>query len=345
MSRLYHIARICIVVALTVLLSCSSNDPNMSTEKAMLLNSIVTTRSTSATSSATEYEKPEGTPCFIFRTRDTYVNQAVLSPYCVSLPPEKVDAYREYKYITGYNYPNDDDVFATGFSPSSLISETKEGTDAFRELTVPEELMGKYDILIASQMETGSAILPFSEPLEFMHAQVKLWLYARLDETMQKFIKNIRVTIGADQMLHKLQWDNSDPDPLKHAYKATEVTLLDTEVQMTTGPGESAVQQLSKEEKRYIGFLYLIPGRDEVTLTITADMANEADGFDNERFNPITIVTTVPFTDEDNERITLESNDSYEIEMKFNTDNVELVGRKKAWEDGGYIAIPINPFE
>ena len=70
------------------------------------------------------------------------------------------------------------------------------------------------------------------------------------------------------------------------------------------------------------------------------------DDFDTRPLEEIRLVelpVRINFTDDSDNRITLGAGDAYEITMRLDLHDIELIGQLRPWEDGGFVPVPIHP--
>jgi len=126
-----------------------------------------------------------------------------LLPYLASHAPQPVHFYGVSVYDTNYPYPSDATLYATGYSPGSVISySTDEG---YRLLTVninDPDKKGRYDFLgcdVWREVFRGHLSDPYSQEknkLYFRHLASKLKFFAdRDDATMEnrQFVRNVQI--------------------------------------------------------------------------------------------------------------------------------------------------------
>lgn len=127
-----------------------------------------------------------------------------LLPYLASHAPQPVPFYGVSVYDTTYPYPSlDEPLYATGYSPGSLLSYSTE--DGYRKLTVgidDPDRKGRTDFLgcdVWREVYRGNLSDPFSQEknkLYFRHLSSKLKFYADRDRaTMEKrqYVRNVEI--------------------------------------------------------------------------------------------------------------------------------------------------------
>lgn len=335
----------------------SGGDEPQPSSVPMSLNAVLDTR---ADDNEAVDAASDASPAFLFYRTSELVAESYqlsdLTPYCVRLPGS-IDSYKESPYDTGINYPeNNNSVMATGYAPynvftpmATVLNPTDEqpASADYSTLTLTSSdvvLPGKVDVLVAQELEEGSSLRPFTQTksLTFGHAQSKLLFKARRDNGVQKFFKNVVVTIGGKYLLKELKWGKT-ADETPYCYKAS--AAFNDEVRCEIGPGETESQlQAGAGSERTIGELYIYPGLQQITFSLRATMANNVKDFDDVTKTKEVTSSAVEVTFVDAQQpITLQAGDSYEVILVFQEDKIELVGRKMPWEDGGNIIIPVYP--
>lgn len=263
----------------------------------------------------------------------------LVQPYHVSDPTGDIEDYTEPEdYNTGRVYPENYGIaVCTGYGPYDGVTPAPAGTGSsvdknysVLDVAVP----GVTDAVVSRNSLEGSSIYPFSGNLEFFHPQIQLTVYATLASTMTKYIKDVSFSVGKDNLLSSLEWN------------ASEKKYLPSEERPAAGwTGTVLAQQINSTDKKPLGTVYVVPlpsdgsGMTSIELTISGFIGNAADG----SYSPFTMTVPAAFKDESDNELTLELNDSYEIYLIFDEDQIEITAVKVPWEEGGNILVPVHP--
>lgn len=267
---------------------------------------------------------------------------AVASPYHVSDPMGEIGSYEEIvpgdnttDYNTGRAYPENYGIaVCTGYAPyGSVRPASVNGNSDYRILNVTGS--GYTDVLVARNTLAGSSIYPFSGNLEFFHPQIQLTVKAKLAPEMAKYIKDVSFSVGKDNLLSSLAWSTDQkcylPADQRSAASWTSNTLN---------------EQINSSDEKTIGMVYTVPAPSDVDmkmmsvdLVISGSIANTIDG----DYAPFSMTVPAAFKDENGNDIPLELNDSYEILLLFDEDQIEITAVKVPWEEGGNVLVPIHP--
>lgn len=259
------------------------------------------------------------------------------APYYVASPEGDINDYEEpvvspdnkNDYNTGKSYPENYGIaVCTGYAPYDGL--TPDGN--YQTLTVAYP--GVTDVLVARNYLEGSAIFPFSGNLEFFHPQIQLTVYATTAATMTKYIKDVSFSIDKDNLLSSLEW-NADAK----GYRPTE------ERQSSSWTSATLNEQINSSDKKPVGTVCVVPSPSEgwemksIDLTISGMIGNAAGG----PYSDFTMTVPAAFKDDADNELTLGLNDSYEIYLIFDEDQIEITAVKVPWEEGGNILVPIHP--
>lgn len=260
------------------------------------------------------------------------------APYYVASPDGNINDYEEpvvstdnkNDYNTGKSYPENYGIaVCTGYAPYDGLTPDEH----YQTLTVAHP--GVTDVLVARNVLEGSAIFPFSGNLEFIHSQIQLTVYATLASTMTKYIKDVSFTIDKENLLSSLVW-NADVN----GYRPSELRPSNGWTSQTLN------EQVNSSDDKLLGMVYVVPlsSSDDWTmksidLTISGKIGNTTDG----SYSPFTMTVPAAFKDGSGNDLTLELNDSYEIYLIFDEDQIEITAVKVPWEEGGNVLVPIHP--
>lgn len=275
---------------------------------------------------------------------------SLVQPYHVSSPTGNIGDYTEpdasanepsgekKDYNTGRVYPDSYGIaVCTGYGPYDGVTPATRTdlpveTPDYSVLNVKEP--GVTDVVVSRNYLEGSSIYPFDGNLDFFHPQIQLTVYATLAQTMAKHIKNVSFSVGKDNLLSSLVWN------------ASEKKYLPSEERHDAGwTSKVLAQQINSTDKKPIGTVYVVPMPSEglemtsIELAISGFIGNDADG----AYSPFTMTIPAAFKDNTDNELTLGLNDSYEIYLFFDEDQIEITAVKVPWEEGGNVLVPIHP--
>lgn len=265
-------------------------------------------------------------------------NYGPAAPYCVSSPSGNIGDYIEdNKYNTGRVYPENYGIaVCTGFGPYREVYRQESTTeDDYRYLSVSEP--GVTDVVVSENYLEGSSLLPFSGDLKFFHPQIRLSVFAKTASTMTKYIKDLSFTIDKDNLLSSLAWS-----PAQKGYRPS---IERPQSNWTSG---ELNEHINSSDEKKIGSVYVVPSPSSVDwemssidLTISGKIGiSNAVGSPYSDFN---MTVPVIFKDAYDNNLTLKLNDSYEIYLIFDEDQIEVTAVKVPWEEGGNVLVPIHP--
>lgn len=292
-------------------------------------------------------------PVFLFWDfGDVLGNVANPTPLYVKQPEKHIDTYKRPNepYNTGELYPDGNRrVMATGYAPATLTPEKRtDNTDNYERLTIPKDGLCKTDVLTSITPVVASAALPFDrengETLQFMHAQSRVYFYAKLAENAEEYLKNVRITLPPNVVATQAEWNR---DKSLYVPKAS---------QEEGNNGYTLTQAddyiLTAENQLEIGWAYIVPEQTSLTVSVRVARAETA-GASEEEWKDVTMEATLHFdierdgqaeVDQGKSANTLYANESYTFTLVFSEEGIELIGNKCPWEEGGYLIIPIYPF-
>ena len=290
---------------------------------------------------------------------DVLGNVANPNPLHVKYPQEHIDTYKRPNepYNTDELYPDGNRrVMATGYAPATfLVPETDGGRTDYEKLGLPkkdedmpedEEIKNlcQIDVLTSIEPLVASAALPFDreggETLQFMHAQSRVYFYAKLAENADEYLKNVRITLPSTVVATQVVWDRD-----KNLYVPE---ASGREGHELTQPDD---YMLSSENSLKIGWAYIVPEQTFLTVSVRVARAETA-GASEEEWKDVTMEATLHFDierdgqaeeDQGKNTDTLYANESYTFTLVFSEEGIELIGNKCPWEEGGYLVIPIYP--
>lgn len=286
-------------------------------------------------------------PVFLFWDfGDVLGNVANPTPLYVKQPKKHIDTYKRPNepYNTGELYPDGNRrVMATGYAPATLTPE--ERTDNYERLTIPKDGLCKTDVLTSITPIVASAALPFDredgETLQFMHAQSRVYFYAKLAENAEEYLKNVRIKLSPTVVATHVEWDRKQSlyvPQADHGEEDSGYTL--------TQPSDL---MLAAENPLEVGWAYIVPGQTDLSVEVTVARGESAEATEWKDF---TVEPRFEFKikrdagddwDKGKNENTLYANESYTFTLVFSEEGIELIGNKCPWEEGGYLIIPIYP--
>lgn len=292
-------------------------------------------------------------PVFLFWDfGDVLGNAEDPTPLYVERPEKHIDTYKRPNepYNTGELYPDGNRrVMATGYSPATLepVKRTDD-TDNYERLTIPKDGLCKTDVLTSITPVVASAALPFDredgETLQFMHAQSRVYFYAKLAEGSKEFLKNVRIKLSPTVVATQVEWkrDKSLYVPIASGQESYELAQQPND--------DNDYYMLTPENPLKIGWAYIIPEQTNLPVSVTVARAETA-GASEEEWKDVTMEATLHFDierdrpeeDQGKNTNTLYANESYTFTLVFSEEGIELIGNKCPWEEGGYLVIPIYP--
>ncbi len=293
-------------------------------------------------------------PVFLFWDfGDVLGNVANPNPLHVKYPQEHIDTYKRPNepYNTGELYPDGNRrVMATGYAPATLEPEKRtDDTDNYERLTIPKDDLCKTDVLTSITPIVASAALPFDredgDTLQFMHAQSRVYFYAKLAENADEYLKNVRITLPSTVVATQVVWDRDKSlyVPIASGQESYELAQQPKD--------DNDYYMLTHENSLEIGWAYIVPEQTFLTVSVTVARAETA-GASEEEWKDVTMEATLYFDikrdgqaeeDQGKNTKTLYANESYTFTLVFSEEGIELIGNKCPWEEGGYLVIPIYP--
>lgn len=301
-------------------------------------------------------DAPEPKFTFLFWHKEDFdrglldANQGVAQPYHVSEPTGDIGDYIEQEattnepsekrndYNTGRVYPDSYGIaICTGYGPYDGVTPATrtdmpvETTD-YSVLNVTEP--GVTDVVVSQNYLEGSSIYPFDGNLEFFHPQIQLTVYATLASTMTKYIKDVSFSVDKDNLLSSLVWN----DDVK-GYRPSDERPVEGWSSGTLN------EQINSSDKKQIGKVNVVPriyegwDMESIDITVKGEIGNAVDG----EYSSFTMTVPAAFKDNSDNDLTLELNDSYEIYLIFDEDQIEITAAKVPWEEGGNVLVPIHP--
>lgn len=289
-------------------------------------------------------------PVFLFWDfGDVLGNAKDPTPLYVKRPEKHIDTYKRPNepYNTGELYPDGNRrVMATGYAPATLTpGKRTDNAVNYECLTIPKDGLCKTDVLTSITPIVASAALPFDredgETLQFMHAQSRVYFYAKLAEGSEEFLKNVRIKLSPTVVATHVVWDRKQSlymPQADHGEEDSGYTL--------TQPGDL---MLAAENPLEVGWAYIVPGQTDLSVEVTVARGESAEATEWKDF---TVEPTFEFKierdagddwDKGKNENTLYANESYTFTLVFSEEGIELIGNICPWEEGGYLIIPIYP--
>lgn len=285
---------------------------------------------------------------------DVLGNVANPNPLHVKYPQEHIDTYKRPNepYNTDELYPDGNRrVMATGYAPATLEPEKRtDDTYNYERLTIPKDSLCKTDVLTSITPVVASAALPFDredgETLQFMHAQSRVYFNAKLAENAEEYLKNVRITLPPNVVATQVEWkrDKSLYVPIASGQESYELAQQPND--------DNDYYMLTPENPLEIGWAYIIPELTNLPVSVTVARAETSDASGDE-WKDVTMEAKLYFDikrdgqaeeDQGKKTNTLYANESYTFTLVFSEEGIELIGNKCPWEEGGYLIIPIYPF-
>jgi len=294
-------------------------------------------------------------PVFLFWDfGDVLGNAEDPTPLYVKRPEKHIDTYKRPNepYNTGELYPDGNRrVMATGYAPATLTPEMRtDNTDNYERLTIPKDGLCKTDVLTSITPIVASAALPFDreygETLQFMHAQSRVYFYAKLAENADEYLKNVRITLPSTVVATQVVWDREKSlyVPIASGQESYELAQQPKD--------DNDYYMLTRENPLEIGWAYIIPELTNLPVSVTVARAETSDASGDE-WKDVTMEATLYFdierdgqaeVDQGKNTNKLYANESYTFTLVFSEEGIELIGNECPWEEGGYLVIPIYPF-
>ncbi len=274
---------------------------------------------------------------FLFWEKSVFDSGIASKPYHVSEPTGEIDSYQEVSasdnstdFHTGRAYPENYEIaVCTGYAPYGSVYPAV--SDDYTKLSVSGS--GSTDVLVSRNYLEGSSIFPFSGNLYFFHPQIMLVVKAKLKPDMAKYIKEVTFSVGADNLLTSLQWDEDEKCYLPTSERG----------HSTWTSKVIAQQQINSSDEKVIGRTYVIPSTSEsdgkmngIDIVVSGSISDSIDG----DYVDFSMSVPVHFSDDP-----LELNDSYELLLLFDEDQIEISALEIPWEVGGNILVPVHPIE
>ena len=258
---------------------------------------------------------------------DVLGNAVDPTPLYVKRPEKHIDTYKRPNepYNTGELYPDGNRrVMATGYAPATfLVPETDGGRTDYEKLGLPKK-----------------------DEDQFMHAQSRVYFYAKLAEGSKEFLKNVRIKLSPTVVATQVEWkrDKSLYVPIASGQESYELAQQPND--------DNDYYMLTPENPLKIGWAYIIPEQTNLPVSVTVARAETA-GASEEEWKDVTMEATLHFDierdrqaeeDQGKNTNTLYANESYTFTLVFSEEGIELIGNICPWEEGGYLIIPIYPF-
>lgn len=296
-------------------------------------------------------------PMFLFWTEGNFNDATKTAPdFFVRTPDGMIDDYKTERYNTGVYYPLYDKlVYAAGIAPApgtaGIDFATSGDYSSFTISNTPDpsaygdDVRGVVDPLAAATI-SGKDSDELGRLL-FKHATTKIAFEAMLTPTMTKAVTNVRVEIPGSLNATTLTWDATDgiykvaggtddtDDYWMGNFWSTDGTYLADDRRAN----ETRVRLVSPIARERVGYTLIAPPGNSMTVTVKYMQADNADAAFSERVIEGVVIN---FKDASNNAISLGAGDAYTVRFYFDNYDIELVGQKRPWEDGGFISVPIQ---
>ena len=353
MKAIYKVAAL--VALLAAFSSCNKNEGPAS-GKSISLWSVEETPN--AVTRANEVNR-NLQPLFLFWTEGNFNDATKSAPdFFVRTPEGEISTYTTETYKTGVYYPlYNKEVYATGIAPApgegylefATANDYSKFNIARPASQYPDDDYGVTDVLGATKI-TGTDATPFvpSSPLIFKHLTTKISFRAKLDQTMTKFVKFVTVKFPGSLTPVTLEWNStSEAYEVKSSSSVSGFVFGNFWTEdgqfVSRNPRANWTQfyQLTFDYQN-MGYTHIMPPGSSMEVTVQFKMANHMSDFDTQTgISNIEVPVTIDFVDGDTP-VELKAGDAYLVSMIINVFDIELIGRKVAWEDGGYVSIPIQ---
>lgn len=310
-----------------------------------------------------------------------YIGENV-APYYVGTPNAIISDFDmtagKDPFDTGEYYPlSNESLVCVGYSPanSGIIHSTN-----FSEIYLPAEKLGQYDFLAYKHPLYGSLTQPFDgDPsnriLQFIHAQSKVNFFVCLKEGFPKNVTDVKIKVKREGNLatrlraadrfRTYTYESVSPvntltDPVKTMTYPDEIVidpdldglLPEESASFPEPPSHAGAPEEENNPWRYIGSVYLIPGKSSLTITLTCKMfainqsVEDATSFDyTDKVVEFDVMRSNSDPDDSGkETNTLYANEEYTVGLKLDEKSVNIQGHRVEWVNGGHIPIPVYPY-
>ena len=347
-----------ILAALAAFTACSKSEAGKGESKSICL--------TTFQDFGTRADEPERSlqPLFLFWTDNNFNDATKVAPdFFVRTPDGEIEDYKTTPYNTGVYYPlYNKPVKAAGLAPApgeGFLTFATAGD--YRKFNVakttgttdcPDDEWGVIDVLAAPAISaTDAAPFTVQTPLYFHHRATKVAFKAQLTPTMTKFVKFVKVEIPGSSAVKTVEWnatagtyDVKGGADTTDDYEFGNFWTTDGEF-LSTDPRANATLffQVLKDKPTNMGYTLIAPHVSSLDVVVKFKMANSVGDFDtNTGIREVSVPVTINFKDASDNDLTLEAGDAYTVLLYIDALAIELVGKKVAWEDGGYISLPFQ---
>lgn len=294
-------------------------------------------------------------PMFLFWTEGNFNSATASAPdFFVRTPEGEIDTYKTSAYGTQVYYPiQNKTIYATGFAPApgdGYLSFATEGDyskfiiPAKPAGSQPDDAYGVMDILSAPRISaTDSNPFTVANPLQFSHAQTKLFFQATLAPGMPKYVQKVKIKFPNSSVPRTLEWSEADK---RYVVKGIENEGYETLLNYWTTDGTNLVDDpranqtlfypMSSVKYEKMGYTYIVPPGSHlnfiVMFRLTDDPANFATG-EGVKDVEVNVSTNLDQT--------LEAGDAYLIKLIIDVRDIELSATKVDWVEGGYYGINV----
>ena len=301
-------------------------------------------------------------PMFLFWTAGNFGDATKQAPnFFTRVADGVIDDYKTTKYNTKVYYPlYNEVVYANGVAPapgSDYVSfKTANNYNQFVINETPVEKPELYDVrgmtdpLVATATISGTDEAPLGK-LMFKHATTRLELRAQLAPTMTKFVDHVQVFIPGTSAAMTLDWNaTTQTYEVKgggedDGYWSGTFWSLDgihPDEAGTPYRNETMYYQLSRENDLRAGITHIVPPGNSITVNIRYRQSDTSENFEANCREVNVENFVINFKDGSDNPVTLGAGDSYRIILFFDNYDIELIGKKVAWEDGGFVSLPFQ---
>lgn len=366
MKTIYRI--LTITAAAVAFAACNKAVDNTRSHEIGLYAGVMDTRAANPADLVTGRDQ---TPLFLFWTAGNFDDATKSAPdFFVRTPSGVITDYESSKYNTGVYYPlYDQVVYSAGIAPapgSGYVECATAGSYDEFVITAPnvpivlnpdgvpygDDKLGVADVLVTNTI-SGKDSAPLGM-LTFTHALTKIGFRATLAPTMAKYVKYVTVKFPGSLAPVSATWnatagtyvigageDGTDDYVFGNYWTDNGTSLAENRRANVT-----YFYQVSKDDDERMGYTHIVPPGSSMAVTVqfkVADRAGDFDTTDFEDLRTVEIPVTINFLDASNQALELKAGDFYDITLRLDLHDIEIIGRLRPWENGGYVSIPYQP--
>ena len=307
-------------------------------------------------------------PMYLFWTDgnfNTVTTQETVDFFVRTPEGDEIDTYKTNPFGTGYYYPfQNKPIYAAGFAPApgdgylSFVTTGDYSKFSIPENTAitarrPDDAYGVMDIYSAPMISaTDASPFTVANPLQFYHAQTTIYFQAKLADSMTKYVKEVKVHIPGSLTPYTLEWDTSAE---RYVVKGDDEAAGFIFGNYWTEDGEWLVPKVSGQESRRnepmfyqltketimkMGYTYIVPPGNHMSFEVVFKMSDTGNDFNEEENGARTVTLPVDVTFDNS--ISLGPGDAYTLLLSIDAYDIELIGKKCNWDNGGSINVPIQ---